>query len=91
MIMKVKPNYVLREVADTWIVLPLADSNLDLNVMLSVTESGAILWKHLEQGCDQQTLVDALMDEYEVSEEQCRADVIKFLNKLEQFGCLETD
>lgn len=89
--MKIKSNYVLRQVADIWIVLPLAEENLNLNGMLTVTESGAMLWKILERGSDLQTLVNALTDEYEVTEEQSRADVIKFVEKLKQIGCLETD
>ena len=89
--MKIKSNYVLRQVADIWVVLPLAAENLNLNGMLTVTESGALLWRHLEQGCDLQALVEALMDEYEVTEERSRADAIKFVEKLAQFGCLETD
>jgi hypothetical protein len=89
--MKIKSNYVLRQVADIWIVLPLAEENLNLNGMLTVTESGAMLWKILERGSNLQTLVNALTDEYEVTEEQSRADVIKFVEKLKQIGCLEPD
>ena len=89
--MKIKNNFVLRHVADMWVVLPLAEQSLDFNGILSVTESGVLLWRLLEQGCDMQALVDALLSEYEVSEEKARADAAKFVDKLLTLGCLDAD
>lgn len=87
--MKLKENFVLREVADTWVVLPLGEATLDFNGMLSLNESGAMLWRVLEQGGDRMALVDALTSEYDVSRPDAEADVDAFLNKLMQSGCLE--
>ena len=89
--MKIKQNFVLRQVADIWVVFPLAEKNLDFNGMLSVTESGVLLWKALEQGCDMDALVNALLEEYDVSEAKARMDAEKFVEKLTQLGCLEAD
>ena len=87
--MKVKKDYVLRQVADTWVVLPLGDAAVDFSGMLTLNESGAMLWRVLEQGASREELVAALLDEYEVSRQQAMADVDAFLNKLLQAGCLE--
>ena len=87
--MKIKNNFALRQVADTWIVMPLAEQNLNLNGMLTMTESGAILWKALEQGCDLAALTKALTNEYDVTEEKAQADAAKFVEKLRQLGCIE--
>ena len=87
--MKVKKDYVLRQVADTWVVLPLGGAAVDFSGMLTLNESGAMLWRVLEQGASREELVAALLDEYEVSRQQAMADVDAFLNKLLQAGCLE--
>ena len=87
--MKIKMDYVLRQVADTWVVLPLGDAAVDFSGMLTLNESGAMLWRVLEQGADRENLAAALLDEYEVSRQQAMADVDLFLNKLLQAGCLE--
>ena len=87
--MKIKKDYVLRQVADTWVVLPLGDAAVDFSGMLTLNESGAMLWRVLEQGADREKLTAALLDEYEVSRQQAMADVDAFLNKLLQAGCLE--
>ena len=89
--MKIKKNFVLRQVAQTWIVMPLAEQNDTLNGMLTLTESGAMLWQLLEQGCDLSALVDAMTQEYEVSESKAREDAQKFTSKLIQLGCLDAD
>ena len=87
--MKIKENFVLRQVADTWVVLPLGSATLDFNGMLTLNESGVLLWHLLEQGKTQEELVDMLLTVYEVSRQEASADVEEFLNKLIQAGCVD--
>lgn len=87
--MKLNGNYVLRQVADTWVVFPIGEATVDLNGMLRLNESGAMLWKRLEQNCDADDLVDALIKEYAVSREDAARDVNEFVSKLAEIGCLE--
>ena len=87
--MKIKQDYVLRQVANLWVVLPLAEETVNFNGMIKLNDCGALLWKELEGGCDVDTLVDAMLAEYRVTREQARADVTEFLKKLSQVGCLE--
>ena len=87
--MKLKENFVLREVAGTWMVLPLLQDTLDFNGMIRLNGSGAVLWKCLEQGGDRQALTEALTSRYKVSSEQASGDVEEFLEMLKKIGCLE--
>lgn len=87
--MKIKSDFVLRQVAGTWIVLPLAEKTISFSGMLTLNDSGAMLWKLLERGCDQGELVCALTSEYAVSEEQAGMDVQEFIDKLKNAGCLD--
>lgn len=87
--MKLKKDYVLRQVADTWTVLPLGDAAVDFNGMLTLNSSGAMLWNVLEQGGGEQELVDALTAEYDVSAERAAVDIQKFLDVLRCAGCIE--
>lgn len=83
-----KDGFVLRQVADTWVVMPLGQVSLDFNGMLTLNETGAVLWQALEKGGDVQDLVNALTAEYDVSAEQAKQDVEAFMAKLQQAGCL---
>ena len=87
--MKLNEIFVLREVAGTWVVLPLKQDTLDMNGMIRLNGSGAILWKCLEQGGDRQALVEALTSRYDVSPEQASGDVEECLDMLKKVGCLE--
>lgn len=87
--MKLKENFALRQVADTWVVLPLGEESVNFNGMLSLNETGALLWRALEKGGNREALADALMQEYIVDPAQALADVDAFLEKLRQVGCVE--
>lgn len=87
--MKLNENFALRQIADQWVVLPLGEKTVDFSGILSLNETGALLWKTLEAGGDKTALTAALTDEYDVSEAQAAADVEEFLQKLENAGCID--
>ena len=87
--MKIKNGFVLRQLADTWVVLPLLSRSVNFNGMLTLNETGAFLWHLLEKGSDTEALVRALCDEYEVTEETALADVETFLATLREADCVE--
>lgn len=86
--MKISEDFVLRQVADTWVVLPLKTDTVDFNGMIRLNGSGAMLWKCLEQGATREELVQALTSQYEVSREEAARDVDKFIETLNKVGCL---
>ena len=88
--MKLKRNFVLRQVAEMWVVLPIGEATVDFNGMLTLNESGVMLWRVLEQGGDRAALIDALLAEYEVDRETAATDVDAFLEKLMRAGCVES-
>lgn len=87
--MKLKENFVLRQVVGSWVVLPLGAATVDFNGMLTLNDSGAFLWKRLEQGASREDLADALTAEYDVSREQALMDVDDFYAILVRSGCAE--
>lgn len=87
--MGLKEDFVLRQVADTWVVLPLGQSSVDFNGMLTLNNSGAMLWRVLEQGGGRDAMADALTAQYPVERDQALADVDEFLEVLRRAGCIE--
>ena len=87
--MKLKEGFVLRQVAGSWIVLPLGQTSIDFNGMLSLNETGALLWQTLERGGDREAMADALTAEYEVERAVALENVEEFLQTLSEVGCLE--
>lgn len=87
--MKLNPEFVLQQVAGSWIVVPMGRASLDFNGMLTLNETGVVLWKALEAGGSVEDLAKALTKEYDVSMEQAVQDASAFLRKLQEAGCLE--
>ena len=70
------------------IVLPSGDE-LDLNMMITLNDTGKFLWERLEIGAETEELVSALLAEYDVDEPTAKAGVERFVNKLNENGFLE--
>ena len=86
--MKLKAGFVLRQVAGKTVVLP-SDDTLDLNMMISLNDTGAFLWEKLLRETDEDGLVAALLAEYDVDEPTARKSVVAFLEKLNAYGFLQ--
>jgi len=87
--MKINKNFALRQVAGTWVVMPLAEGNLDFNGMIALNETGSLLWRALEKGCEREDLVNLLTSEFEVTCDEALKDVNEFIDKLASIGCIE--
>ena len=85
--MKLKDGFILREVAGQTVVLPVG-GDLDLNMMITLNETGEFLWKQLENENDQAGLVAALLAEYDVDEATAKNAVEGFVAKLNENGFL---
>lgn len=85
--MKLKDGFILREVAGEQVVIPTGDA-LDLNMMITLNESGAFLWKQLEQENTEDGMVSALLAEYDVDEATARTCVAAFVAKLKEHDFL---
>lgn len=86
--MKLNENFILRQVADTWVAVPVGAASRKFHGMLQLNDSGVQLWHALEQGADEKALVALLCAEYAVTVEQADADVQAFLAKLRTAGCI---
>lgn len=85
--MKIKDGYLLKEVAGNHVVVPVG--NISFNGMISLNETGVLIWKKLEEGCEEADLVAAFLAEYEVTEATARNDIRIFVEKLKKAGILD--
>lgn len=86
--MKVNGNYVLKKVADSYIVVALGGDVVDLNTIISLNDTGAFIWKQLENDTTKEAIVVAMLGEYDVTEEQAETDVNAFIEKMTEAGLL---
>ena len=89
--MKIKEGYILRQVAGSSIIVAVGDEAVNFDGIKTLNETGAFLWKQIEQGMDEENIVKALMDEYEVDEEIAKNDVGEFVKLLINNGLIENE
>ena len=84
--MKLKLEFVLRDIAGDLLLVPAGKTALDLNGMLTLNEVGAEIWKVLPEVETEEEIVTRLLQDYEVEESVLRADVSEFLSALRSLG-----
>ena len=87
--MKIKEGFMLREVAGDTVVVPTGKATLDFNGMITLNETGAFLWKAMENVTDEEKLIKLMLKEYDADEDTLRKDLKAFIEKLEGAGLLE--
>lgn len=88
--MKIKDGFKIREVCGYNVVMATGLQHKNFNKMLNLNETAAYLWKAV-QGIDftEETLVELLTAEYEVSAETALADARKLIDDWKNAGVLE--
>ena len=85
--MYIKDGYLLREVTGNYLIMPLK-GELNFKKLMTLNETGAFLWRHLEKGATREMLLDRMMEEYEVDEQTACRDLDVFLKQLAEIGAL---
>lgn len=85
--MKLKEGFILRQVAGENVVLSVS-SDVDLNGMITLNETGCTLWKRLEEESTLEDLTAALLAEYEVDGQTAQAAAAQFVEKLKGLDLL---
>lgn len=87
--MKANKNFMLREVAGEHILIPVNEAAKKLYGLITLNDSGLLLWNRLQEGCSQEELIQAMLDEYEVDRETAERDTEIFLQKMREIELLE--
>lgn len=80
--------FLLRNIAGSWVVVPVGMAAVEFPGMLTLNESGRYLWELLESPQTEEDLTEALTQRYEVTAIQAAADVHKFLEPLLKIGAI---
>jgi hypothetical protein len=80
--MKIKDGFMVREIAEQYVVVPVGAEVVSFNGMMHINESGMLLFRQLQKGCTEDDLVQLLLDTYDVTGEQAKQDVGNFIHKI---------
>ena len=85
--MKLKEGFMLKEVAGSYIVIPVGQ--IDFTAMITVNETGAFLWEQLMDGSTLEELSASMVREYDIDEATAKRDIEAFLKILSDNHLLE--
>lgn len=84
--LKIKEGFVMRNILDEWVIVPTGPRDSMGTYVMTVNETGHLLWEMLEKGTTVGEMVQKMMEEYGigVDEETARIDIQNFVNALKK-------
>ena len=87
--MKQNPDFIITDVGDDHILVPVGKAAVNFNAIISLNDMGQTIWNMLENETSAEEILKNILAEYEVSEAQAKADIDSFLAKLKENGAIE--
>lgn len=82
--MKLKMQFILRDIVGETVLVPINESTSNFNGLITVNELGKFIWENLESSKDEEDLLHKILEEYEVEKDVAKEDLNEFLDKLRQ-------
>ncbi len=86
--MKIKSGFTIKQVAGSYVVM-CHGSELDFNGLITLNETGALIWRLIDDGKVDTEIADIIASEYEVDRETALNDVRRFINRMVEANVLE--
>lgn len=87
--MKIKEGFVLRELGGQYVVVAIGEASKNFHGVIHLNETGAFLFKKLKEEQTEESLINSLLDEYEISLDKVKEDVRVFIDKLKDAKLLD--
>ena len=87
--MKIKEGFLLRQVGENHIVVPVGSQSVDFRCIITLNETGAFIWNQLQNPCTAEDLVAALQAEYDAPVDVIAADVETYVAALREKNLLD--
>ena len=89
--MKAKEGFVLRNIVDEYILMPVGDNIARFKGTILLNEVSALVWEKLQNPISKADLLQSILDEFEVERAVAAADLDALLETLRSYGVIEED
>lgn len=80
--MKIKGEYMLREIAGETVAVPVGGTVLNSNILAVLNGTGKLFWELLTKDMSEDEIVASVCDEYDVDADTVKADLHEFVEYL---------
>ncbi len=87
--MKLKYDFMVREIVDDYVLIPMGDSALEFSGFLTTNAVGATIMEELKNDITEENLLLKILEEFDVDETTAKSDVEEFLNMLRTNNLIE--
>lgn len=86
--MHIVNGFMIRQVAGERVAVPVGEAVRKFSGMISLNDSAAFLLQLLQTEQTTETLLDAVLKEFEISKDDARKDISEFLSVMDTLGLL---
>lgn len=87
--MKIKNGFAKREIAGSYIVVPVGKEASEFNGMITLNESGSFFWDCLQNDTTFDGAIEKITSEYDVEKTRAEEDLKKFITMLKVNNLLD--
>lgn len=87
--MKIKGEFILREVAGETLLVPVGETALKFNGMITLNRVSAVIWKALSEQASYDEILGQILDRFDVEPEDARRDLDEFLEQMKAADLLD--
>ena len=87
--MKIKNGFAKREIAGSYIVVPVGKEASEFNGMITLNESGSFFWDCLQSKTTFDGAIEKITSEYDVEKSRAEEDLKKFITMLKENNLLD--
>jgi hypothetical protein len=82
-------NFVFRRIEGETILVPIRGNVGDLDCIYSLNPVAAMVWERLDGSADLKAIHDIIAEQYDVSADEVRTDLLSFINEMKTIAALE--
>ena len=87
--MKKKENFIVRSIGGSNVMMPVGETALKFYGLITATETGAFIWKHIEEVSDAEEMAKLICEEFEVEEAVASDDCKLVIEQMKTAGWIE--
>lgn len=80
--MKKVNEFILRNIADEYLLIPTGKTTEVFNGMITLTQTAAFIYEHIEETASFDELVDLILEEYEIDRDTVIKDTAELLQNM---------
>ncbi|MCR5112422.1 MAG: PqqD family protein [Acholeplasmatales bacterium] len=84
--MPISKNFIFKAVAGEYMIIPLSGGTVDMTKSFNINETGAFIYKGLDQGKTAEEIAEDMAKEYDAPKDELLKDINEFIAILKKKG-----